>query len=163
MTTHNNRAQRRDSNLGEITIDQDLNQTSFYHDKSRMLVTTPKDKMATSQAPFDNIDVITGSQIGQTFENRNTIMKYSNDYISNASLYTSQMPHGSISLTRPQQRVIPWRGPQLGKRNKGTRHRHLPTLKSGKEFEIYIRAKRMRCDVVQACNRLRGVESMFMV
>lgn len=55
--------------LNENTCEMDLNQSTFLHDRSRdlSLMTINKPRGATEHDPLDD-------EIGQTFENRNTLM-----------------------------------------------------------------------------------------
>jgi hypothetical protein len=123
---------RRDSGLHDNTIDRDLPQTSAINDQTQMLGLMTKSKPNKLNDPLFDEE----SQIGQTFENRHTLICQDNEYSENTAIFTSQMYHTPLGLHSSNPKVRPWSKEnyvyRLKRKNKGLKQQHhLATLKSG--------------------------------
>ena len=139
---NNNSVFRRDSNLKNNTIEQDINQSTILHNKTyNEFMVTAKDKTTNhdkneNKGECANIKENEELNIGQTYENRNTILCFENSGEHNTIL-TSQMYTNNFLFTNSRfgkQKAKPWvsYGPQKGIK---VMNRDLEILKSGKTIK----------------------------
>ena len=110
----------------------DINQSTFLNDRTQNpgLLTT-KDLQRRPNADLYVVDDNTESQIGQTYENRHTLICYENTISQPGTILTSHISQPLFSL-HPNPKLKQWVRPPFGKAQKGRKAKHLATLKSSK-------------------------------
>ena len=137
--SHNTKVRRRTSHLNNNTIDQDIHNSTFIHNKTQneILFTNREKKNNKRNNEFYDIGEYKSSKIGQTYEDRNTIVCFENSGDHNTIL-TSQMYQSNFLFTNSRfgkTKIKQWSGFRPLKGIK-VMNRDLEVLKSGKNPSI---------------------------
>jgi hypothetical protein len=105
------KSSKRDLSQNDHTVDHDYNQSTILLDRTNNdMMLTVKEKLKPVCKELDDVGDQLESNIGQTFENRHTLICYDN-HVSCTSNLTSQINHTSYGMLYPdfsQPKVRQW-------------------------------------------------------